>query len=94
MELRLTDWLVDLLGVQSLSRFGGQQSPLQEIVDHLDLSDVDCNSFVRSTPRGYEAVSIVHVKDNLAVIPEDWQSGGISKLHPPPFALLIAHISL
>lgn len=36
-------------------------------------------SFLSALPAGFEKVSLSYVKDNLAVIPGEWEAGDISQ---------------
>lgn len=76
MELRVQDWLTDLLGLQSVlpSQFGAQQVELQTS----DQVAVECSTFFFPKPIEYESVSLAMVRDNLAVVPTDWNSNGMS----------------
>jgi gluconolactonase len=37
------------------------------------------DSFLSALPAGFEKVSLSYVKDNLAVIPGEWEAGDISQ---------------
>lgn len=75
MELRFQDWFANILGVQSVAQFGAKQPQTQ---DEVHDPNVDCNAFINSLPSSYAGQSIAHIKDNLAVIPDDWNGGNIS----------------
>lgn len=40
------------------------------------------DGFLHAIPAGFEQVSVSFVKDNLAVIPGEWEAGGISQSAP------------
>lgn len=57
----------------------GQQQPV--LAGHHDASVfANEDAFLHKIPAGFEQTSVSFVKDNLAVIPGTWESGGISKL--------------
>lgn len=62
----------------SISFLGTNQQavlPLQHNATALASED----GFLNAIPAGFEQVSISFVKDNLAVIPGEWEAGGISQ---------------
>lgn len=77
MDLRIQDWFTNLLGVQSVTQFGAKQYNTQ---DGLAPSDTDCSPYF-DAPSTVGAPSILNVKQNLAVIPEDWTGGSVGKTH-------------
>lgn len=60
--------------MQSVAQFGAQPQTVIE-----DVVDTDCAAFFSTSSPTFGSSSVVFVKDNLAVIPEDWTAGGVSK---------------
>lgn len=77
MQLQVADWLTNLLGVQSVSGFGA--SPpiyVQRELDQYHAVLGDCEQFL-SVSDGKLSPSAISVKNNLAVIPEEWTNRGV-----------------
>ena len=82
MELRFTDWMNSLLGVQSVAQFGAQP---QNVIE--DVVDADCAAFFSTSSTTLGSSPVVSVKNNLAVVPEDWTAGGVSECSTYVFSL-------
>lgn len=74
MELRLTDWMTNLLGVQSVAQFGAQPQTGGQ-----DILDADCSALFTTSPNAVGSSAVASVKNHLAVIPNDWTAGGVSE---------------
>jgi len=68
--------MTNLLGIQSIAHFGAQSNQIQQ-----DIIDADCSALITPPLKGFEMSSVVFVKDNLAVIPDQWNAGGVSRSH-------------
>lgn len=76
----MPDWLTNVLGVQSLTQFGAAASSAQHTIQNdIDWSK-DCGAFISSTHNSQTPSSVVWVKDNLAVVPEEYENSGIGML--------------
>lgn len=60
-------------GLSGLDFLGSSQAPLQHVV-----TPASEGSFLNKVPPGFENVSVSFVRDHLAVIPGEWEAGGIS----------------
>ncbi|KAK5075577.1 hypothetical protein LTR64_001784 [Lithohypha guttulata] len=74
MELRFQDIFTNILGFQSVAQFGAKQVHTQDDVHDIN---TDCSAFIEILPSELHGGSIAKVKNNLAVIPEDWTSGSV-----------------
>lgn len=61
-------------GFPNLAFLGFNQAPVQHAI-----TPTGEGSFLNTIPPGYESVSVSFIRDNLAVIPGEWEAGGISK---------------
>lgn len=82
MSLRLSELITNLLGAQSVAQFG-VQSPGSDVgsVDFPGEPPVaGCGAYLNALPSNVPQ-SVAFVRENLAVVPEDWTNGGISQCH-------------
>lgn len=64
-----------------LSFLGLNQQPATPEYE-VDVPDSD-HAFLNNIPTAFEHLSVSYVKENLAVIPGEWEAGGISKCFAP-----------
>lgn len=79
-SLRISDLFANLLGFQTLSQFG-VQDPLSDAgtVDYAGPSPVaGCEAYLNALPP-HAASSVAFVKENLAVVPDKWDHGGVGE---------------
>lgn len=82
MALRVPDWVTNLLGAQSVAQFGAKQ---YNTADGLAPSDIDCSSYFETPSTIVGAPSFLHIKQNLAVVPDDWTGSGVGKKRQLPW---------
>lgn len=76
----IPDWLTNVLGVQSLTQFGAATSVAQYTIQNdIDWSK-DCGALISSTQNSQSPSGVVWVKDNLAVVPEEYENSGVGML--------------
>ena len=85
MQLSPAEWLLNYFGIQSLADFGGRfANPVADVaaVHHVKQSPAElagCEAYFHLITPEYGPSTTVLVKDNLAVIPDRWESGGVSQ---------------
>lgn len=60
-----------------LEYLGLNQQPVAAV--HEAVSLASGNSYINALPPGFEQLSVSYVRNNLAVIPGDWEAGSISQ---------------
>ncbi len=85
MQLSPAEWLLNYFGIQSLADFGaGFSNPVADVSTTHDVKQspaalAGCEAYFHTIVPEYGPSNTVLVKDNLAVIPSHWESGGVSQ---------------
>lgn len=68
-------------GVLSSGFFGLGQQPFLP-GQNIPTAPITEDAYLNKVPSAFEHLSVSYIKDNLAVIPGEWEAGGISKCLP------------